>query len=54
MLRTGAGLLRWAGTKQGASDGSTGDGPADAPPSSEGGTGPEDDTGPEDETGPAD
>ena len=54
MLRTGAGLLRWAGTKQGGPDGNTGDGPAGAPPASEGGTGLEDETVPEDETGLAD
>ena len=42
MLRTGAGLLQWARTKQSSRDGDTGDGPVGAPPASEDESGPED------------
>ncbi len=48
MLRTGAGLLRWAGTKQSSQKGDTDDGPVGAPPASEGESGDEDESGRED------
>ncbi len=51
MLRTGAGLLRWAGTKQSSQEGDTDDGPVGAPPASEGESGDKEGSGPEDESG---
>ena len=51
MLRTGAGLLRWAGTKQSSQKGDTDDGPVGAPPASEDEPGHEDEPDHEDEPG---
>ena len=51
MLRTGAGLLRWAGTKQSSQKGDTDDGPVGAPPASEDEPDHEDEPGREDEPG---